>query len=317
MWARFAWARQCAAYAERLRNGLVDGTARPTCRKQAGAVIHIDGNRTFGKIAGAWAVGQGVNAAKTLGIAVTAVTGCSHLGWNGKWPSLAAASGVASLHFINAPAAPSAVTPHDGAKARLTNNPIALGAPHPEGAHVIADFAIGAFSINAMLLAVENGKKMASASIVTPNGTLTDDPAAFIGADERAMLGFGGYKGFAIGLFSEILAGALTGGGVHDREGSPDSPNNMLSIYLDVASLTDTAHYADSIRSLVAWIESTPALKSGATVTVPGGRSRALREAAQSNDIPLPPSLLATINEAARNSGDFNAFANRWPTLFT
>lgn len=308
--------RLCAIYVERLRSGLIDGRARPSRDLAIGPVIRIQSNRAFGQIVGAFAVAQGVAAAKSFGIAATQIVGSGHMGRNGRWPELAAAGGVASLHFINFPTGASSVTPYGGAEARLTNNPIAMGAPHPDGGHVIADFALGEFSVNGIMLAAENGQRMPSKGIVAADGSLTDDPRAFLESSSRAMLGFGGYKGFALGVFAEIFAGALSGGGVHDREGGSDALNNMFSIYCDVASLTSAEQYGEQIRSLIRWIESGRPRDPAAPVVAPGGRGRSLRRKILEDGITLQAGGVAALVRAAATLNALPIASQRWPLLF-
>jgi uncharacterized oxidoreductase len=309
--------RLCATYVERLLSGLIDGRARPSRNSVTGPVICIESNRAFGQIVGAFAVAQGVQAAKAFGIAATQVIGSGHMGRNGRWPELAAEAGVASLHFINFPRGASSVTPYGGAEARLTNNPIALGAPHPDGDDVIVDFATGEFSVNGIMLAAENGQLMPSKAIVAADGSLTDDPLAFLGSSSRAMLAFGGYKGFALAVFAEIFAGALSGGGVHDREGGPDAPNNMFSVYCDVAALTSAKQYAEQIRSLIRWIESGRPRDAAAPVTVPGARGRSLRRKLLKDGIPLQAGSIAALARAAATLNALPIARQRWPLLFS
>jgi len=278
--------RLVALYAERLLTRQISGTARPRIDSVDGPIMRIAGEGAFGQVVGAFAARHGIDHAQQHGIAAVTVSNSGHFGRNGRWPELAAEQGVASLHFINAPGAPSSVVPPGGRRARLTSNPIAMGAPRRDGAPVIVDFATGDFSVNAVKLAQERGERLPRASILAKDGTLTDDPAVFLAS--RAMLPFGGLKGFGLAVFVEILAGALTGGRCHRGDGEADPANNMLSLYLDVARLAGIEAYEREVEAFLDWIGRVPGQMQA---VIPGTRSRVAREEARQSGLAVHPVL--------------------------
>ena len=66
-------------------------------------------------------------------------------------------------------------------------------------------------AVNTIKVAAARGERLPSRCVFDSNGELTDDPAAFLQSPSRAMLGFGGFKGYALGVFAEIFAGAISG----------------------------------------------------------------------------------------------------------
>ncbi|TVR11353.1 MAG: Ldh family oxidoreductase [Salinarimonadaceae bacterium] len=307
-------ARLIPGYVHRLKAGEVNGHARPRLASEDGAILRVLGQNAFGQVVGAFSAREGVRAAKKHGIAAVAVTGSSHLGRNGKWAEIAAEAGVASLHFINSPLAPSSITPHGGAQSRLTSNPVAFGVPHPDGDHFIADFGVGAVSVNTIKQAVENGERLAQACILDAQGEITDDPAAFL-AGNRRLLGFGGHKGFAIAVLAEMMAGLVAGGRPHLGDSGAAAVNNLFSIYIDVARLDDEGAYDDRMRALTSWIVSSPPLDEAAPVALPGQRGRAVRGRHERDGIPVSRGLAKALVSAARAAGTETEFAARWPAL--
>jgi uncharacterized oxidoreductase len=278
--------RLLALYMERLVSGGISGTARPRILSVDGPIVRIEGEGAFGQVVGTFAARHGIAQAKQHGIAAVTVSNSGHFGRNGRWPELATERGVASLHFINAPGAASSVAPPGGSQARLTSNPVAFGAPRRGGAPVIVDFATGDFSVNAVKLVQERGEKLPRASILQEDGTLTDDPAAFFAS--RAMLPFGGFKGFGLAVFVEILAGALTGGHCHKGDGQAGPANNMLSLYLDVARLADIGTYEREVEAFLTWLGSG---EGQGQAVIPGTRSRMAREKARQSGLAIHPAL--------------------------
>ncbi len=294
--------RLAPLYVERLLSGAPAGHARPRLASSDGPIVKVDGEQAFGQVAGAFATRHGIAQARIHGIALVAVSNSGHFGRNGMWPEIAAAAGVASLHFINAPGAPSSVVPPGGKKARLTSDPVAFGLPRRNGEHVIVDFATGDFSVNAIKLAKERGERLPRAAILREDGTLSDDPVDFLDSAARAMLPFGGFKGFGLAVVTEILAGALTGGTCHSGDDKPTPANNMMSIHLDIERLTDPEAYERESEAFLRWL--TRAETGGAPIDlIPGTRSRKAREMALLHGIPIDPALqrmlLATADRLA------------------
>lgn len=294
--------RLVATYVELLLSGKASGKARPRIQSIDGAMVKIDGHGAFGQVTGAFAARHGIAQAKLHGIAAVAVSGSGHFGRNGMWPELAANDGVASLHFINAPGAPSSVVPPGGYAARLTSNPAAFGLPCRNDEHIIVDFATGDFSVNAIKLAQERGERLPRASIMREDGTLTDDPAAFLMS--RAMLPFGGFKGFGFAVIVELLAGAVTGGSCHRGDGKAGSQNNMLSIYLDITRFTGRDAYEREVDAFLTWLRS-----GDSEVPVPGSRSRKARESARRSGLVIHPALRQILSRTAERLGAGKAFA--------
>ncbi|MCG6122486.1 MAG: Ldh family oxidoreductase [Microvirga sp.] len=305
-------ARLTSDYVRRLNAGEVDGRARPILEREDGAILRVRGESAFGQIVGSFSAREGVRAAKTHGIAAVAVTGASHLGRNGKWAEIAAEAGVASLHFINSPLAPTSITPHGGAQSRLTSNPVAFGVPHPDGDHFVADFGVGAVSVNAVKQASENGERLSQACLFDAQGDLTDDPAAFLAGDRR-MLGFGGHKGFAIAVLAEMMAGLVGGGGPHLGDAGAATINNLFSIYIDVTRLDASGGYDEGMRSLTGWIVSSPPLDEASPVVLPGQRGRATRARHEREGVPVSRGLSNALAGAARSAGSEAEFGARWP----
>lgn len=310
--------RHAASYIDRMKTGVIDGTARPALASEAGSILKIDGNRCFGQLVGAFAAQHGTRAAKEHGVALVATNNSGHFGRNGKWAEIAAASGVASLHFINMPNAGSAIVPFGGREARLTSNPIAIGAPGADGDPVVIDFAVGEVAVNVIKRAFDQKEKLPQKCIVRSDGSLSDDPADFIKSSTRAMLSFGGFKGFALGLFADVFAGAIGGGGVH--AGEPGKPaivtNNMFSIYIDSTVYVGQEQYRSAIRQLNDFVTGAAPAEPGITISMPGDRARRAYARQSETGIEFDAGLRAILLEAAEEAGATVEAKARWAPRF-
>jgi uncharacterized oxidoreductase len=286
--------RQIDFYIERLQRGEVDGQARPATESDAGSIIRIAGNRAFGQITGVVAARIGAERARRDGVALVCLAGSGHLGRNGRWAEIAAAEGVGSLHFGQGIPREGPVAPFGGSEGRLNTNPIALGLPGAGDADpIILDCATSAVSGSTIKQAFDRGAMLDAPWLVTRDGRMTADPAAFMAGD-AAVTTFGDFKGFAISVFSEIASTILaTAGAVHPHT------NSLFSVYFAVGHLMDAERYRAQVAVFRDRVESCPPLPGIAAVVMPGERSRQARARAQRDGIALTPDLARHIRRAA------------------
>src|SRR5207248_405359 len=99
--------------------------------------------------------------------------------------------------------------------------------------------------------------------------------------DHRALvLPFGGHKGYALAVVTELLATALSGGpSIHP--GNPRAGgiiNNMLSILIDPARFAGVDWFRREVDGFVDFVKASPPADPTAPVLVPGDPERLARE---------------------------------------
>jgi hydroxycarboxylate dehydrogenase B len=296
--------RLLGSYAERLRAGTIDGRAWPAVASRSSGLIKVDGHHAFGQIVGRFAAEEGAKAAREHGVAIVATTNAGQFGRNGKWPEIAAARGVASIHFVNSTGSPPVIVPHGAREARLGSNPIALGVPQPDGPPIIVDFSVGEMAINAVRRVHELGDRLPSRFVVRADGSLSDDPSDFVGSPNPAMLPFGGYKGYALAMFAELFAGAITGGGCQGGdEALQTRSNNMLSIYIDPNAFVGADVFEREVRSLTGWVRKAAPADPRVPVSIPGDRARQSGERAREIGSEIDASLRKILLDVAAGLG--------------
>jgi uncharacterized oxidoreductase len=300
--------RQIDFYIERLQRGEVDGQARPAIESDSGSIIRIAGNRAFGQITGVFAARTGAARARRDGVALVCLSGSGHLGRNGRWAEIAAAEGVGSLHFGQGIPRQGPVAPFGGSEGRLNTNPIALGLPGPAASDpIILDCATSAVSGSTIKQAFDRGTLLDAAWLVTRDGAMTADPAAFMAGD-AAVTTFGDFKGFAISVFSEIASTILaTGGAVHPHT------NSLFSVYFAVGRLMEEDRYRAQVAAFRDRVVSCPPLPGVAAVVMPGERSREARMRAQRDGLVITPDLARHLWRAADLVGIADRLAARCP----
>jgi uncharacterized oxidoreductase len=270
----------------------------------AGALLLVDGSFGYGQVIGFEAMTLVAERARRHGAAILGIRNSGHLGRIGAWPEQLAAAGLVSLHFVNTSGYGILVAPHGGTERRLSANPIAVGAPGPDGPLVL-DIATSATAEGKIQVARNQGAALPAGQVLDGHGLPTTDPAAFYGPPEGAILPFGGHKGSGLSFFCELLAGSLTGGGAS----SPTNPsawrlvNNMLTIALDPAALAGPDFFGMDAAKLAAWVRSARPATPGGEILLPGEIEAATRARRLAEGIPLDMVTRAQMADAAHRFG--------------
>ena len=73
----------------------------------------------------------------------------------------------------------------------------------------------------------------------------------FYGDPPGAILSVAGHKGYALGIITEMLAGALTGAGASNPDNKNRLANGMLSIYMEPERFGDGDAFAAEVNRFV------------------------------------------------------------------
>jgi uncharacterized oxidoreductase len=285
----------------------VDGSASPEIVGDTGALVRIDGRGGYGQVAGSFAARLGSARARVHGVCLLTIENAGHFGRNALWPEMAAAEGVASIHFGHGFGSAPLVAPHGGTSARLRTSPLAFGAPGPDGQPIVLDFSVAALSFNSVKVLAERGERLPAGAAIAPDGSPTDDPRLVLDGI-AALLPFGGFKGYGLAVFAEIFAGIL---GAHGATAA--GTNAMLSIYFDVAGIADGAAYHARLAALVASLRETPVAPGSPGVMAPGDRSRRARSEAAAHGLSITPALRRSLEAAADRAAVPLAVRRQWP----
>jgi len=103
------------------------------------------------------------------------------------------------------------VAPAGAKKALFGTNPISFAWPRPGNTPVVYDMATSAMAMGDVMVAARDGKKVPLGTGINKDGKETTDPKQIIKGSGGVLLPFAGYKGSAIAMMVELLAGALVG----------------------------------------------------------------------------------------------------------
>jgi delta1-piperideine-2-carboxylate reductase len=192
-------------YVSSVRSGKVTADAVPQVCDLAPAIVQVDGQNGFAPLALQIGCAPLAEKARHHGIAALAVTRIYHFA--ALWPEVEAlaAQGLVALACT---AAMSYVAPAGGSKPLYGTNPMAFAWPRQGHPPLVFDQASSASARGEIQLHLRDGTPIPTGWALDAAGRPTTDPAAALAG---AQLPFGGYKGAAIALMIELLAGALIG----------------------------------------------------------------------------------------------------------
>lgn len=236
-----------------------------------------------------------------------------HLGRIGHFAEMAVARGWVSLHFVNVLATP-AVAPWHGGDGRFGTNPCCIGIPVGLGDQAqepfVLDFATSRVAQGKMRVAYNEGKSVASGTLIDEHGQPTNDPSVVVVPQSNgkfgALIPFGEHKGFGLAVACELLGGALSGGGTWHQEGPNTTRavyNGMLTIVIDPKALGTQMSFAQETLAFIEWLRKSPATQGTEGVQVAGEPERAARMARKKNGIAIDDATWQEIKNAALKVG--------------
>jgi len=194
------------AYVVALKSEKVNGKARPEVKKISPSVIKVLGNSAFAPMVLKVGLPELIKLAKETGVAVLAITNSHHMA--AMWPETEAIAEAGLVGFACTSYKPM-VAPAGAKKALFGTNPISFAWPRPGKTPVVYDMATAAMAMGEVMVAARDGHKVPLGTGLNKDGKETTDPKEI--TKGGVLLPFGGYKGSAIAMMVELLAGALIG----------------------------------------------------------------------------------------------------------
>jgi uncharacterized oxidoreductase len=229
-----------------------------------------------------------------------------HVGRVGAYGELASAAGLVSIHFVNVADHGGLVAPFRGSDARFSTNPVCIGMPGTATQPpLLLDMATSGVAMGKVLVAKLAGKPVSPGNLIDAQGTPTTDPEVMYREPRGALLPFGAHKGYALAVLTELLAGAMSGGGTiqpaNERRGG--IVNNMFSVVVDPARLAGVDWMLREIDGFVDYVKASPPADPTAPVLVPGDPERRSREERRAAGIPLDPATWEALVVAGEAMG--------------
>ena len=275
-------------YVGSIRSGRVNVLARPRCERIASSFIRVDGDNGFAPAAHSIGLTALIEAAETNGIAALALTNCYHFSalWHDLDPIVAA--GLACWAFTIGQCI---VAPHGGTHRLMGTNPIAFGWPRKGQRPFVFDFATSVVARGEIELMSRAGKMLPQGWGIDASGEPTRDPQAALAG---ALLPFGGYKGSALAMMVELLAGPLIGeptsrqaAALDNGDGGPPLGGELLIAMSPALFNSGLANdWQQQAENFFADARTQPGIR------LPSDRRHAARQRSEEEGIGVPNALL-------------------------
>ena len=194
------------AYVSGLKSGKINGKGKPEIKKISPSVIKVLGNNCLAPVVLNKGIPELIKATKENGIAVLAINNSHHMA--AMWPETEMIAEQGLVAFACTSYKPM-VAPAGGKKSLIGTNPISFAWPRKGKTPVVYDMATASMAMGEVQVAKREGHKVPLGTGLSKDGKETTDPGEI--ANGGVLLPFGGYKGSAIAMMVELLAGSLVG----------------------------------------------------------------------------------------------------------
>lgn len=269
-----------------LRSGKVKGDADPKIRQIAPSVLRVDAEGGFAPLALERSRKPLADLARSQGIAVCALVNLYH--YAALWPETEALAEDGLCAFAMTCASPM-VAPAGGTKPFFGTNPVSFAWPRPGRDPMVFDQASAAMARGDVMIHARDGHEVPLGVGIDAQGNPTTDPNEVL---KGAQLPFGGYKGSAIALMVELLAGGLIGevfsyeAGERDNKDGGPTVGGEFMIAIDPQMLGDADNWPQHCEAFFARLLGQPG-----EVRLPGDRRHANRKKTATEGISIPKSL--------------------------
>ena len=281
-------------YCDHLACGKVIGGAVPTVARPRPAAVVVDAGHGFCHPAFEAGLEPLVDAARTNGVAVLAITHSYSAGVLGWFVERLAEKRLVALMFANSSAL---MAPEGGSRPFFGTNPIAWAAPRAEGPPVVADMSSSAVAWVRVNAAAQAGESIPLGWALDAGGRPTTDAKAALAG---SMMPAAGHKGSALALLVDVMSGGVAGSNFSFEAsgfgGNAGGPPDVGQVVLAIdPTATMGADFVDRIEVDLRTLAAEPGVR------LPGDRRLEHRAAAISNGVEVPDDLMRVLNDYAAN----------------
>ena len=241
-------------YCLHLKCQKVKGEADPQLKNQSNVAFIVNADNGFAHRAIDLGFKKLIPAAKENGIASLAISNSYNCGVLGYHTEKLAKEKLIGIGFTNAPAS---IAPLGGIKPVVGTNPISIAVHNQGKVKILIDQSASVVAKSEISVRAKSGESIPTGWAFGPDGEDTTDASIAL---KGTMAPSGGYKGFGIGLFVEIMTACLTGSNLgidassfaDDKGGPPGTGQFFIAINPEKYS----DGFETKIKNLINAIES-------------------------------------------------------------
>lgn len=287
-------------YIKRMRMGLINVKPQMSLERTAAATARLDGDDGPGQVVVMRAMVEALALAREAGVGFCVAHKSNHFGIAAQPASFAAGMGMIGICMTNSEAD---VVPYGGRTPWLGTNPLAIAVP-TKGDPITLDMATSKVAMGKVLLAAAEKRPIPEGWAVDAKGDPVTDPS-----EARAVLPFGGAKGYGLGVIVEAMSALLSGTGfgsevkrMYDDFDGPQRLGHLVAA-IDVARFVDPEEFAHRATEFVSSISSVAPAEGHERVMVPGEPEAAIARTRKTEGIPLDESVIDELVALASDLG--------------
>jgi len=192
-------------YCLHLKCEKVKGSASPKLNAISNVAFKVNADNGFAHRAISLGMEKLIPSAKENGISSLAIANSYNCGVLGYHTKNIAKEKLIAIGCTNAPAS---IAPLGGIKPVVGTNPISMAIYNKGDVKIIIDQSASVVAKSEISVRAKSGEKIPEGWAFGPDGKTTTDASIAL---KGTMAPAGGYKGFGMGLFVEIMAACLTG----------------------------------------------------------------------------------------------------------
>lgn len=258
--------RRLPTYHERISKGWIKPGADYEIVKESPALALVDGHIGLGSVVAQKSMELAIEKAKISGIGTVMVRNSTHYGSSAVPARIALEHDCIGIALTNA--GPE-MAPWGGREGRVGTNPWGIAAPTGGDFPVVLDIALTTSGKGMMRWLEREGKTMPLDYALTPEGEITDDPAA---AMAGALLGIGEHKGYGLAMLTDVLTGVIAGGAFgltpYADPAKQDVAHTFIAI--DIAWFMPVKIFKQRMNDFIAEIKSSATRPGFDEILVPG-----------------------------------------------
>jgi len=286
-------------YVDRLRAGSINPGAELAIMRDSGAVVVADAQAGLGIAMAARAMDLAIARSRSHGIAAVSLRNGNHCGMLAFFAMRALAQGAIGAAASNGD---SLVAPWGARTKFLGTNPIAVAVPAGEEPPVVLDMATSVVAHGRIKGAADRGETIPPDWAVDAAGLPTTDPVQALAG---ALLPFGGFKGSAISVLIDLIAGQLAGARsgpeivpLYERLGEPQGIGQLF-VALNIDAFDTLEAFTGRVDQTVRKIRLLPTAAGASSVVLPGELEHLRAQDHLAHGIPLPSDAVAEVARTA------------------
>lgn len=292
-------------YGAQVRDGNLIPNQKPVFHEPVGAISVVDAQRGFGHRITLLALDHAMKTIAEHRVAVLGLRNSGHVSRVGTYSEYCASKGYVSIHFVNVVGHQPLVAPFGAREPGFSTNPISMAMPVQEKAKPLLDMATSTVAFGKIRVASNKGETVPLGYLLDDEGVPTNNPDPMATSRSGAMSAFGEHKGSGLGLFAELLAGALAGKATIAAEDYiPEGVfNNMFSVIIDPAAFDSSDEVAKRTTQFYDYIKAKPTAKGVDELLMPGEPEQICKTKRLAQGIPVDDETMRQILEIAETFG--------------